>query len=144
MIGFSRSALILGAAVFVFAGCRTESNDASSPEARASGEADTTEVASTFEISSPERVQGASQRTREVNLVSQTDDETACYLVVENAGTMEMLMAEKDLCGVTYEFEGERVKITQEDATVRAISCAGDPDCPDNETVPLVVSVERR
>ena len=129
------------------AGCRTESANGTSPEAAgASGEtagADTVDVPSTFEISTPERAAGAAQRTREVRLVSQTDDATACYLVVENAGTMEMLMAAKDLCGVTYEYEGERVAITQEDATVRAVSCAGDPDCPDTETVPLVVAVTR-
>ena len=33
------------------------------------------------------------------------------------------------------------MQITQEEAEVIAESCQGDPECPDSETVPLVVAV---
>lgn len=81
-----------------------------------------------------------SSAPREAVLTAAVDGDRACYLSVEDQ--TEPLLASFDVCAEAEALIGQRVRLTFETAQVQALSCQGDPSCPDTETVRLVVGVE--
>lgn len=82
-------------------------------------------------------------------LLSVFEGDRACYLTLgedtgEEIDAMEAeidVMASFDLCGPP-DLTGRRVRVTIEPAKVMAMSCEGDPSCPDTETVELAIAME--
>lgn len=83
-------------------------------------------------------------------LLNVSQGDRACYLTLGEDTGEELdvmgaeidVMASFDLCGPT-DLIGQRVRLTYEQAEVMAMSCEGDPSCPDTETVELVMAMER-
>ncbi len=73
---------------------------------------------------------------------SLTSGDRACYMEIEDAqGKTSSTEASFELCEQT-DLIGQRVQLTRESANVLAASCQGNQDCPDRDTVNLVVAAE--
>lgn len=83
-------------------------------------------------------------------LLNVSQGDRACYLTlgedtgeeIDAMGAEMDVLASFDLCGPP-DLTGQRVKLTLEPAEVMAMSCEGDPSCPDTETVALAIAMER-
>jgi hypothetical protein len=71
-----------------------------------------------------------------------TMGDRACYLELEDVqGQSSDAVADFDLCE-REDLVGQGVRLTRERTSILAISCQGDPECTDRDTVDLIVAAE--
>jgi len=75
-----------------------------------------------------------------VTITAMQAGDVACYVTLTDAtGATREEMADFEICE-REDLIGTPVTVTTEMGNVMAASCQGDPDCPDSETVRLIVS----
>lgn len=68
----------------------------------------------------------------------------ACYVEVEDGqGQRSQQPAGFEVCERS-ELVGERVRLTRERTAIAAMSCQGDPECAESDTVDLIVAIEKQ
>jgi hypothetical protein len=71
-----------------------------------------------------------------------TMGDRACYMKLENAqGQSSEELAEFDIC-TQSQLVDKRVRLTRTPTPISAMSCQGDPECQEKETVNLITAVE--
>jgi hypothetical protein len=71
-----------------------------------------------------------------------TTGDRACYMKLENAqGQSSEELAEFDIC-TQSQLVDKRVRLTRTPTPISAMSCQGDPECQERETVNLITAVE--
>jgi len=69
----------------------------------------------------------------------------ACYVTLRRPGGDAILPGDFELCaGGAYDataLVGQRVRIATKKTPIQAMSCQGNPDCTDSETVDLVIAI---
>ena len=78
-------------------------------------------------------------------LVKLERGDVACYVTIQTQAGRQTRMGDFDLCPEgTYDATpliGQHVKFATRKDKVMAASCQGNPDCPDSESVDLVVAI---
>ncbi len=73
---------------------------------------------------------------------SLTTGDRACYMKLENAkGQSSEALAKFDIC-TQSQLVNKRVRLTRKTTPISAMSCAGNPECKEKETVNLITAVE--
>ncbi len=87
-------------------------------------------------------VMGAAQVSDEVVTITQMQPgDRACYLTVQGDGGERQEMADFEFCE-RDDLIGQRVTLTTVATQIQAMSCQGDPECPDTEQVQLVTAAD--
>ncbi|HYE96389.1 MAG TPA: hypothetical protein VD962_09280 [Rubricoccaceae bacterium] len=125
---------LIGATLVLTAGCRIERAPSASNGPTAVTRAPQ-ETAAAAPRPAPEDSTAATVR-------AMVAGDRACYLTLESdLGQLREAMADFALCE-RRDLLGRRVRLRVEPAQVQAASCAGNPECTDTETVPLVRGAE--
>ncbi|MBD1844339.1 hypothetical protein H6F89_13250 [Cyanobacteria bacterium FACHB-63] len=73
---------------------------------------------------------------------SLTTGDRACYMKLENAqGQSSEALAKFDIC-TQSQLVNKRVRLTRKPTPISAMSCQGNPECKEKETVNLITAVE--
>ena len=71
-----------------------------------------------------------------------TMGDRACYMKLENAqGQSSENLADFDIC-TQSQLVNKRVRLTRTPTPISAMSCQGDPECKERETVNLITAVK--
>ena len=95
-----------------------------------------------LELSDPVPVEGAEPGSRVITVKSAIAGDRACYISATADGEDTLLLADFEVCTAAEALTGEIARVTTAPSEVSALSCQGDPACPDTETVDLVVAIE--
>ena len=112
--------MILLVMILAVSGCRTEPE--SSPD-----------------VDSDAQTDPSDERT--VTLLALSQGDRACYLTVDDGSGVEREeLAVFELCS-RNDLVGREIRLNTRLAPVQALSCAGDPDCTESDTVAIIDSV---